>query len=58
MNGMMEYLRKELLELSDYFHKSERQHIINVLGCGTDEEIEALVYECNEKLEGRQNESL
>jgi hypothetical protein len=45
--------RMELLELADYFHNSERQHIINTLGYGTDEEIESLVHECNAKLDGR-----
>jgi len=45
--------RLELVELSDYFHNAERKHIINILGSGTDEEIESLVYECNAKLDGR-----
>lgn len=49
----MDDYRMELVELSDYFHNSERQHIIYTIGNGSDEEIESLVHECNAKLDGR-----
>ncbi len=52
----MEDYRMELVELSDCFHNAERQHIINTLGSGTDEEIKSLVHECWAKLEGRAND--
>jgi hypothetical protein len=49
----MEEYRRELIELSDYFHNAERAHIILTLGHGTDEQIKELVHECNAKLDGR-----
>lgn len=51
----MEDYRMELFELSDYFHNAEREHIINTLLIGTDDQIKSLVHECNAKLDGRES---
>ncbi len=50
--------RKELAELAAYFEGNDKEHILRTIVHGSDEEIEALVHECDSKLEGRSNEML
>ncbi len=48
----MNDLRNELIDLSQFFHGTEREYILAIAKQGDDEQVEGLIYECNEKLEG------
>ncbi len=51
----MNELQLELAELIKYFEVSDIDQIIATIDHGSMEEIEALIYECNERITGRQN---
>ncbi len=54
----MKDYRIELMELAESFEGNDKQYLLRVLRNYNNydiEEIEALIYECNERITGRQN---
>jgi len=46
-------IREELFFLAEYFDCQDRQELERIARDGTDEEIEAAIYESEQKLDGR-----